>query len=153
MPNQERATVIAERLEFLRDTNQLSVEMARRAGLPKRSMDNYFKGQKPGYDALIAIADAFRVPIDWLAGRRELDKGQIEEIVRVAARHELLFLLESMMKKEADGAPLFTDAKVAGHTSLEDYADRVAGDIMRRTSFLVDYYPDTSRRTFKDDAL
>lgn len=61
------------RLHFLRHQHGLTVhEMASRCGLPKSSLESYMKStgaKRPGVDALVAIADAFDVSVDWIIGR------------------------------------------------------------------------------------
>lgn len=73
MANTETTPVVAARLQELRTKNGLTIqEMAEKCDLPKRSLENYMnmkKPQKPGLEALVSIADAFTVSLDWLTGR------------------------------------------------------------------------------------
>ncbi len=75
MSEDSNASDLAERLRTLQAVNGLTIkEMADRSGLPKRSLENYMniKGpQRPGVDALIRIANAFGVSIDWIVGRAD----------------------------------------------------------------------------------
>lgn len=66
---------VPEKLRVLQEHFGLTLqEMADRCGLPKRSLENYMrlnKPQRPGLDAICAIADGLDVSIDWLVGRSD----------------------------------------------------------------------------------
>ncbi len=72
---EHRPTIVAERLRDMQAELGLTIQdMAERCGLPKRSLENYMNlkdPQRPGLDALIAMADGLKVSIDWLVGRSE----------------------------------------------------------------------------------
>jgi len=72
------ATDVASRLRALQERFGLTIqEMAARCGLPKRSLENYMKlknAQRPGLDALIALADGMDISVDWIVGRSEMSK-------------------------------------------------------------------------------
>ena len=58
---------IQDRLERLLETEKISkAELARRSGLPSRTVENYFKGHTPSLEALVAISEGNRIPIDAL---------------------------------------------------------------------------------------
>lgn len=58
-----------QRLEILLEQHHLSkAEMARLCGLPSRTLENYFKGHKPGVEVLLSISRGLNVPVDWLLG-------------------------------------------------------------------------------------
>lgn len=80
------------RLERIRDERRWSIaEMARHAGLPARTMEGYFRGHKPGLDALVAMARGFGVTLDFLA-------GHVEGGADVPFRPEELALAASLMR-------------------------------------------------------
>ncbi|WP_081972983.1 helix-turn-helix domain-containing protein [Paracoccus sanguinis] len=57
------------RLERLLQLHSISkAELARRAGLPSRTVENYFKGHSPSAEALFQISRGMNVPVDWLLG-------------------------------------------------------------------------------------
>lgn len=57
------------RLEILLDQYSISkAELARRANLPSRTVENYFKGYTPSVEALFSLAKGMRVSVDWLLG-------------------------------------------------------------------------------------
>ena len=56
------------RLEQLVEIYGSKAEMARRAGLPARTLENYFKGHKPSPQALIALSQGLGADVDWLLG-------------------------------------------------------------------------------------
>lgn len=45
-------------------------ELARRTGIPRRTLENYFTGREPQASRLAAIADAAQVSLDWLVTGR-----------------------------------------------------------------------------------
>ena len=68
MADAMKSTDVAERLRALQTERGLTIqEMAKKCGLPKRSLENYMNlkaSQRPGVDALISIADGMNVSID-----------------------------------------------------------------------------------------
>jgi transcriptional regulator with XRE-family HTH domain len=120
------------RLEQLRDANQWSIaEMARRADLPKRSMENYFKGHKPGLDALVSMARGFAVPVDFLVGHTSPTGAQIEKIVYEAALPTILSVVRTIGLYVAEGRQVFKDETVFS-VPVERYADEEAREVVRR---------------------
>ncbi|WP_281825590.1 helix-turn-helix domain-containing protein [Jannaschia rubra] len=51
-----------------RRTGVSKAELARRADLPPRTVENYFKGQKPNIPALIRLSRALSVDVGYLIG-------------------------------------------------------------------------------------
>ena len=91
----DRFAIFQKRLEEIRSDNGLSIaKMARRAGIPKGSMESYFKGHKPGFDALIAIAEGFGKSLDWLCGFDEFHKDDVE-----LARDELQAIADGIANR------------------------------------------------------
>lgn len=53
-------------------------ELARRAGLPNQTIQNYItRGSEPSVSALLALASAGNVSIEWLAAGESEEAGQI----------------------------------------------------------------------------
>lgn len=122
------------RLEQLRDGNQWSIaEMARQADLPKRSMENYFKGHKPGLDALVRMARGFGVTVDFLVGHGSPSGTQVERIVYEAAFPTILSIVRRVGFYTSDGRQVFKDDKVFS-VPLDLYADEEAREVVRRFS-------------------
>lgn len=75
MGDNSSAREVVNRLNLLRVRYGLTIQqMAERCGLPKSSLESYMKvigAKRPGLDALVAIADAMDVSIDWLVGRTD----------------------------------------------------------------------------------
>lgn len=132
MGDVHRQLDFVQRLEQLRDANQWSIaEMARRAGIPKRSMENYFKGHKPGLDALLSMAKGFGVPVDFLVGNSEASGTNHEALVYEAAYPVILGLVRRISLYVQDGRNVFQDGTVFS-MPLDKYADEEARDIVRR---------------------
>lgn len=120
------------RLEQLRDSNQWSIaEMARRAQLPKRSMENYFKGHKPGLDALLSMAKGFGVPVDFLVGNSDAPGTSHETLVYEAAYPVILGLVRRISLHVQGGQSVFQEGTVFA-LPIDKYADEEARDIARR---------------------
>ena len=75
MGSDAKSTNVAERLRHVQAEMGLTIQdMASQCGLPKRSLENYMNRkdpQRPGVDALIAIADGFNLSLDWIVGRTD----------------------------------------------------------------------------------
>lgn len=69
--------------------------MARRAEIPRRSMENYFKDHKPGLNMLVSMARGFGVTVDFLGGedRGPRRKHELEVIIWEASFPTVLSLL------------------------------------------------------------
>lgn len=138
MGENERPAFV-RRLEQLRDANQWTIaEMARRAELPKRSMENYFKGHKPGLDALVSMARGFAVPVDFLVGHTSPTGAQIERIVYEAALPTILSVVRRIGLYVAEGRQVYKDETVFS-VPPERYADEEAQEVVRRFSSMFRY--------------
>lgn len=73
MTDRDVPSELVNRLHSLRISRGLTIQqMAEKCGLPKSSLESYMKlmgAKRPGVDALMSIADAMDVSIDWLVGR------------------------------------------------------------------------------------
>ncbi|GHG97496.1 helix-turn-helix domain-containing protein [Pseudodonghicola xiamenensis] len=106
------------RLERLLELHSISkAELARRANLPSRTVENYFKGHAPSAEALFMIASGMHVPVDWLLGDLFLamrsqnqsdDFDPIFECIRSAAQElleaEPLLTTDELARKIATNA-------------------------------------------------
>lgn len=121
----ENAATLAERLHLLRARRDMTIqEMADACGLPKRSLENYMNlkaPQRPGLDALLAVADGMAVSLDWLTGRAQ------EELPRVLNRDEYALACfnavlgtfhDLLDEAKASGAPVLT---AEGFTDERNY--------------------------------
>ena len=66
--------VFDQRLKALRKEKGITQkQLAEAIGLTERGLQGYeIKDRKPGYDALIALADYFDVSLDYLVGRSDI---------------------------------------------------------------------------------
>lgn len=132
---------VTERLELLRNNGGFTIaEMARMSGLHKRSMENYFRGHKPSYDALIAMAKGFKVPVDWLCGFESPTGEHVEKIVHEAAFENIYSLLRSIRMYQRDGVTVFSNGNVFG-IPLEEYAEEQSQEVVRRFASIRRFYP------------
>jgi transcriptional regulator with XRE-family HTH domain len=135
------------RLEQLRDGNRWSIaEMARRADLPKRSMENYFKGHKPGLDALVSMARGFGVTVDFLVGHSPPSGAQVETIVYEAAYPTILSIVRRIGLYTSQGHPVFHAGTVFS-VPLERYAEEEAREVVRRFASMFGYVEEEGRTT------
>ena len=106
MDGNGKPDVLVRRIHALAVQHGLtSTEMARRCGLPKSSLECCMRledAKRPGVDALLSIADAMGVLIDWIV--------------------EVLRVIEAEQAQTA--APIVQDGKV-GARSIEDFAELV----------------------------
>lgn len=130
-------------LEQLRDANQWSIaEMARRADLPKRSMENYFKGHKPGLDALVSMAKGFGVTVDFLTGHGAPSGAQVETVVFEAAYPTILSGVRRIAFYTTQGRKVFEDGTVFS-VPFERYAEEEAQEVVRRFSSIFRHIQNT----------
>ncbi|MCA8878617.1 MAG: helix-turn-helix transcriptional regulator [Rhodobacteraceae bacterium] len=108
----ERLTVLQERF------GHSKAEMARRCGLPPRTLENYFKGHKPGVEALIAISRGMDVDIDWLIGEATEAKSFNVDMVGEATHRVLVPFLEALVHRVDEGATPIRDGKIFGKNPL-----------------------------------
>ena len=123
--------VLVQRLHGLAVKHGLTIkEMAQRCGVPKSSLEGYMRlkdAKRPGVDALVAIADAMGVSIDWLVGRsdaREVGEAERRRIAVAMFRLVVEVLKDIEATQAGDAEPVVTDGRV-GARSIEDFAERV----------------------------
>ena len=64
--------MFSEKIRQLRKDRHLTqAEVAKEVGLSARGYQDLELGAKPGYDALLHIADFYGVSVDWLMGRTD----------------------------------------------------------------------------------
>ena len=86
MTNSEWTDGFRSRLSLLLERDGHSkAEMARKCGIPPRTLENYFKGHKPGVEALIAISRGMGVDVDWLLGEKPEEKNMRTDLIGEAA--------------------------------------------------------------------
>lgn len=119
-------------LAQLRDAHQWSIaEMARRAGLPKRSMENYFKGHKPGLDALVSMSQGFGVTVDFLVGRTPALGTSMETMVYEASYPTILSLVRRVGHYVSSGRLIFKDETIFSEP-YDQYARKEAQEVVER---------------------
>ena len=112
---------VAQRLRRLQAEAGLTVQqMAERCGLSKASLANYMRvkdPQRPGFDAVISIANGMGVSTDWLAGltadRKPPTLSKHDEALLVhMVVHALLMRLSELQEKSEK--PIFSGGEIAG---------------------------------------
>ena len=64
--------MFSEKIRQLRKDRHLTqAEVAKEVGLSARGYQDLELGAKPGFDALLHIADFYDVSVDWLMGRTD----------------------------------------------------------------------------------
>lgn len=119
---------VASRLRQLQAWKGLTIqEMAERCGLPKRSLENYMNlktPQRPGVDALLAVAEGMDVSIDWIVGRTgsrevgEVDRRKIG-LAMFRLTRDLLKDIEAAQLTSSE--PIVRNGRI-GLKSIEDFA-------------------------------
>lgn len=67
-------------IKLRKEQDRTQQEVAEALGISQKTYCNYEKGnRKPDIETLIALADYFRVPIDFLVGRYVLREDNTEE--------------------------------------------------------------------------
>jgi transcriptional regulator with XRE-family HTH domain len=131
MADSPEPDVLVQRLHQLAVQHGLTIkEMAEKSGIPKSSLEGYMRlrgAKRPGVDALIAIADAMDVSIDWLVGRSDGRQVGEDERRRIAlAMFKLVVkVLHDIEQAQGDSpSPIIKSGKVGLHP-IEDFAVRV----------------------------
>lgn len=113
--------LLVERLQMLRVESRVTIaEMAEKCGLPKSSLESYMRlegARKPGVEALVSIASAFGVSIDWLVGLSEVRPSQDASAhdSAVACMEVVTSLLSRLEDEQAkSGQPIIRDSTFAG---------------------------------------
>ena len=82
MTNLDWSEGFRARLEVLQIRYGISkAEMARKCGLPSRTLENDFKGHKPGVEALLSISRGLGIDLDWLLGEAPEDKNMVTDFI------------------------------------------------------------------------
>jgi len=143
--------ILVQRLHSLAVQRGLTIkEMAQKCGVPKSSLEGYMRlkdAKRPGIDALVSIADAMGVSIDWLVGRsegREVGEGERRRIALGMFNLVLEILREIDNAQDADTNPIVKDGKVGGKT-IEDYAVRVMLHFLTKEQLFPELYFDSFR--------
>ncbi len=124
---------LVERLHLLRARSGLTTQqMATRCGLPKSTMESYLRlknPKRPGVDAMIAIAGAMGVSLDWLVGRIGDDQQPTlhQRDYALGCFNTIMELLQ-WLRVEYTKNPntLFEDGKIAGRDEAEIAAKGMA---------------------------
>ena len=139
MGTEPRNTTVAERLRDVQGRLGLTIQdIANRCGMPKRSLENYMNmkdPQRPGVDALMALADGLGVSIDWLVGRsdRPSDPEFSTEDYAVFCHSVVLRLLGRVLDaEEASPGVLQPPDKIMGH----DHTDLAAWAVLDFTKIV-----------------
>ena len=121
MGDTESPTVLVQRLHQVRVQHGMTIQqMAGACDLPKSTLESYMKSRgarRPGIDALIAIAEAMGVSVDWLVGLSSSRNSSEAEnhALAVAAYDAALHLLRELDKAQRQSdTPVFQDGSVAG---------------------------------------
>ena len=140
---------IAERLRSIQSSLGLTVQqMADQCGLPKASLVNYLNlkdPQRPGVDALVALAAGLSVSIDWIVGLSDiqpLNAQNRHHDALVVNSVVLRLLLEIEDRQKLYQEPIVVDGKVDGRPFYEfaaltmlDYLDWVNSPTHRSEPF------------------
>jgi transcriptional regulator with XRE-family HTH domain len=110
----KKKNIIGEKIKRLRKTNDMNqAELGRKIGADARQISNYENGKNtPSTDALIRIANVFKVSLDYLA-KDEVDTmaaapirdkellEQFEEVDRMTEneKEHIKFLIQSVIDK------------------------------------------------------
>ena len=134
-----RNTTVAERLREMQARLRLTIqEIADRCGMPKRSLENYMNvkdPQRPGVDALMAMADGLGVSIDWLVGRsdRPTEPGFTTEDYAVFCHSVVFRLLGRILDAEEESPGVLQPPhKIMGH----DHTDLAAWAVLDFTKIV-----------------
>lgn len=131
MDDTSEPDILVQRLHQLAVRNGITVkEMAEKCGVPKSSLEGYMRlrgAKRPGVDAVIAIADAMNVSIDWLVGRS--DSKEIGEAERRRIGMAMYKLVVDILKdidraQDSTEEPIVAGGKI-GNREIGDYAVRV----------------------------
>lgn len=143
---------LVNRLHSIRISRGLTIQqMAEKCGIPKSSLESYMKftgAKRPGVDALIAIADAMDVSIDWLVGRAEdsFSPKLTQREYALACFSVVSGLINWLREKQSDQAvPVIHKEDVAGIPDAELAANTMLAFVERLTLF-----KDTAHQTGDD---
>ncbi len=142
MSNNDWTAHFRERLEVLRSRYDVSkAELARRSGLPPRTVENYFKGQKPSIDALLAIAEGMNVEVHWLLGQ---DREKVAtDLLGEASWIILNRLLTELIERSKRGENVIEGDRILGWTAGK-LAAEVEARVVKQYLTLLDSYAQSS---------
>lgn len=124
-------------------------EMARRCGLPARTVENYFKGHKPGIDALLALSRGLSLSVDWLLGDEDWHRSDHSELVSEATWQAAKEHLIDIVKDVGSGRPVIEGGKIYG-SDPEAFAARIATNATQKYCALLSFRDEPqSRKTSK----
>jgi transcriptional regulator with XRE-family HTH domain len=145
MSDEVEPDILVQRLHMLAVQRGLTIkEMAQKCGVPKSSLEGYMRlkdAKRPGVDALVSIADAMGVSIDWLVGR--VDARQMGEAER--RRMALaMFRLTIEILKDIETAQLTTTEPVVtngmvGNRPISDFAAQVMLHFLSKEKLVEDF--------------
>ncbi|MFN3645595.1 MAG: helix-turn-helix domain-containing protein [Gemmobacter sp.] len=142
MTDVERPSELVQRLHRLRIERGLTIQqMAEACGLPKSTLESYMKmsgAKRPGVDALIAIADAMQVSLDWLVGRAEssLPLKLGEKDYAVACFNVVFGVLQWLQAESGKhGGELIHNDRIAGFDGSEIAAKAMFAYMKRLQAF------------------
>lgn len=131
MDDDDGPDVLVQRLHSLAVQRGLTIkDMAHKSGVPKSSLEGYMRlkdAKRPGIDAVVSIADAMGVSIDWLVGRsegREIGEDERRRIALGMFRLVLDMLRDIDIAQANEPTPVVKDGKIGGRP-IEDYAVRM----------------------------
>ncbi len=132
MDNDGWSSGFVQRLGILQSGEGLSkAKMARRCGLPPRTLENYFKGRKPSIDALLAISRGMAVDVDWLLGDEPESPQDDTAIVEEVAWQGAKTWLDTIVKAAAQGDPVVEGSLILGIPTAE-LAGKIAANISQK---------------------
>lgn len=139
MTNSDWSDGFRSRLELLQGRYGMSkAEMARQCGLPPRTVENYFKGHKPGIEALLSLSRGLAIDLDWLLGEAPEDKAMITDLIgeasSLAARDLLRDIAVTLGSTKPDSS-----ADVFG-TPIDAIARQFEAEVVRRYLLLQKQY-------------
>jgi len=121
-----------QRLDLIKEERGISkAEMARLCGLPPRTLENYFKGHKPGIDALMALSRGLDVSVGWLLGDEDWHRTDHADIVSQAVWQAAREYLCDMVRDTSSGKPVIDQGKIYG-SEPEAFAMRIANNATQK---------------------
>ena len=132
MTDQKEDVRLVERLLVLRIEHRLTIaDMAEKCGLPKSSLESYMKlegARKPGVKALVSIATAFAVSVDWLLGLSEVRSSQTAKAMDRAVA--CMVVVDALLSRLADEQAKVPDPIINGSTFAGVHKIEVAARTM-----------------------
>lgn len=115
MPSSAWSEGFRMRLQTLLDRYGISkAEMARRSGLPPRTVENYFKGHTPGVEALISLSRGLGIDLDWLVGEADAAKSFNTDMVGEASWVVIKRFMDELIDHAANGETPVENGRILG---------------------------------------